>query len=87
VSLLTASATLTGVRAVNDPGAVNVAQLVLSGERRRMSDSVVTMPGFGAAYSDTEIAALVNYVTARFGAAPSHLTASDVAEFRRVSSQ
>jgi mono/diheme cytochrome c family protein len=45
------------------------------------------VPAFGAAYSDTEIAAVVNYVTARFGVTPSHLTAKDIAEFRRWSSQ
>jgi len=43
------------------------------------------MPDFGAAYSNTEIAAVANYVTARFGAAPSRLTAKDIAEFRRLS--
>jgi mono/diheme cytochrome c family protein len=86
VSLLTNDATLTGDRAVNDPSAVNVAQIVLSGGRRRTSD-VPMMPAFGAAYSDTEIAAVVNYVTARFGVTPSHLTAKEIAEFRRWSSQ
>ena len=44
------------------------------------------MPAFGAAYSDVEIAAVANYVTARFGAAPSHITAHDVAALRRASS-
>ncbi len=87
VSLLTSYATLIGNRSVNDASAVNVAQIVLSGERRRASDGAVLMPAFGAAYSDTEIAAVANYVTARFGAAPSHLTAKDIAEFRRSSSQ
>lgn len=87
VSLLTSDATLTGDRAVNDASAINVAQMVLSGEIRRASDRVVMMPAFAAAYSDTEIAAVVNYVTARFGTQPSHLTASDVTEFRRLSSQ
>jgi mono/diheme cytochrome c family protein len=72
---------------VNDASAVNVAQIVLSGERRRTTDSALMMPAFGAAYSDTEIAAVVNYVTARFGAAPSHLTAKDIAESRQSSSQ
>jgi mono/diheme cytochrome c family protein len=47
---------------------------------------VVMMPAFGAAYSDTEIASVANYVTARFGA-PSHLTAKDVAQLRRASSR
>jgi mono/diheme cytochrome c family protein len=86
VSLLTNYATLTGDRAVNDPSAINVAQIVLSGERRHTSDGVVLMPSFGDAYSDTEIAAVANYVTARFGAVPSHLTAEDVAGLRKLSS-
>ena len=86
VSLLTSYATLTGDRAVNDPTAINVAQIVLSGEFRRTTEGVVQMPSFGDAYSDTEIAAVANYVTARFGAAPSHLTAKDVAGLRELSS-
>jgi mono/diheme cytochrome c family protein len=87
VSLITRYATLTGDRAVNDPTAINVVQIVLSGERRQRKDGLVFMPAFGsAAYSDTEIAALANYVTARFGAAPSHLTAQEVAHYRQSSS-
>jgi mono/diheme cytochrome c family protein len=85
--LLTSYATLTGDRAVNDPSAVNVAQIVISGDRRPTPGGEVMMPAFGAAYSDTEIAAVANYVTARFGAAPSHLTAADVARLRSQSSQ
>jgi mono/diheme cytochrome c family protein len=45
------------------------------------------MPAFGRTHSDTEIAAVVNYVTARFGATPSNLAAKDIAEFRSSSSQ
>ncbi len=86
VSLLTHYATLTGDRAVNDPSGVNVAQMVISGQQRRTAGGVVMMPAFGAAYSDTEIASVANYVTARFGA-PSHLTAKDVAQLRRASSR
>jgi mono/diheme cytochrome c family protein len=87
VSLLTNYATLTGDRAVNDPSGVNVAQIVISGQQRGAADGgVVTMPAFGAAYSDTEIAAVANYVTARFGA-PSQLSAKDVAQLRRASSK
>ena len=41
------------------------------------------MPAFGPAYSDVEIAAVANYVTARFGAAPSAITAADIARLRR----
>jgi mono/diheme cytochrome c family protein len=40
------------------------------------------MPSFGHAFSDDEIAAVANYVTARFGAKASSLTARDVAKLR-----
>ena len=68
-------ATLIGSRALNDPTAVNVVQMVLSG-------SPAGMPAFGAAYSDAEIAAVANYVTARFGAKASAVTARKVAHLR-----
>ena len=86
VSMVTSSATLTGNRAVNDRSAMNVVQIVLSGERTTTTEGLELMPAFGNAYSDTEIAALANYVTARFGASPSHLTAKDVARLRQLSS-
>ncbi|MEJ0041079.1 MAG: cytochrome c [Rhizomicrobium sp.] len=41
------------------------------------------MPAFGSAYTNQEIAAVANYVTARFGAEPSGLTAKDVARLRQ----
>ena len=40
------------------------------------------MPAFGNAYSDTEIAALANYVTGRFGRSASRITPQEVAELR-----
>jgi mono/diheme cytochrome c family protein len=40
------------------------------------------MPSFGHAYSDAEIAAVANYVTARFGSGPSAVLAEDVAKLR-----
>ncbi len=86
VGVLTSYATLTGNRAVNDSSAINLAQIVLTGERRT-TDGTSLMPAFGAAYSDNEIAAVANYVTARFGATPSRLTAKDIAEIRQLSSQ
>jgi mono/diheme cytochrome c family protein len=82
VSPLASRATLTGSRAVNDPTATNVAQIVLSGSQRRPSNSALAMPAFGAAYSDREIAAVANYVTARFGAKPSAIRAEEVAKLR-----
>ena len=80
-------ATLTGAWAVNDPGATNVAQIVISGTRRHTPAGAISMPAFGDAYSDDEIAAVANYVSARFGSEGSKLTAQDVAELRKKTSQ
>ena len=81
-SLLTSRATLTGARAVNDPSAINVAQMILNGSGGPRPDGAAAMPEFGSAYSDAEIAAVANYVTGRFGSKPSALTAQDVAKLR-----
>jgi mono/diheme cytochrome c family protein len=75
-------ATLTGVRSVNDPTAINVVQVILSGAHLQTSGSRTAMPAFGSAYSDAEIASLANYVTARFGARPSAVTAENIAALR-----
>ena len=87
VSPLTPFATLTGARAVNDPSAINIAQVVISGARRRTPDGLVTMPDFGAVYSDAEIAAVANYVTSRFGRGGSAVTEKQVADLRRQTAQ
>ena len=86
-SPLSPFATLTGAWAVNDPSATNVAQIVISGTKRLVPADAISMPAFGNAYSDTEIAAVANYVTARFGAKGSKLTAKDVADLRAQASQ
>jgi mono/diheme cytochrome c family protein len=86
-SSLSPFATLTGAWAVNDPGATNVAQIVISGTKRHSPPDAVSMPAFGNAYSDVEIAAVANYVTARFGSKPSRITAQDVAELRKQTAQ
>jgi cytochrome c553 len=84
---LTAWATLNGSRAVNDPTATNVAQVVISGANRRQAEGLSgVMPAFGGAYSDAEIAAVANYVTARFGAVPSSVTAKQVEKLRKAAS-
>jgi mono/diheme cytochrome c family protein len=87
VSALTSFATLTGARAVNDPSARNIAQIVISGTSRETADGFVSMPAFGNTYSDEEIAAVANYVSARFGTKGSSLNAHDVAGFRREVAQ
>lgn len=86
-SALTPFATLTGAWAVNDPGATNVAQIVISGTKRHGPPGALSMPAFGSAYSDGEIAAVANYVTARFGSKGSQITAQDVAALRKQTSQ
>ncbi|HEY2446506.1 MAG TPA: c-type cytochrome [Rhizomicrobium sp.] len=80
-------ATLTGARAVNDPTAINVAQIVVEGASHKTANGRVFMPSFGASFSDVEIAAVANYVTARFGSAGSAITANDVASLRKQASQ
>jgi mono/diheme cytochrome c family protein len=87
VSPITPLATLTGTRAVNDPSAVNVAQVVISGVARRTPRGTLAMPAFGDAYSDAEIAAVANYVTARFGSKPSSITEKGVADLRKQTAQ
>ena len=86
-SALTPYATLTGARAVNDPSGINAAQIVISGMMLKTKHGIATMPAFGAAYSDVEIAAVVNYVTARFGSKGSNIKAQDVAVLRGQTSQ
>jgi mono/diheme cytochrome c family protein len=81
---LNAWATLTGDRAVNDPTATNVAQAVIWGASPRAGGALTFMPAFGSAYSDDEIAAVANYVTARFGAKPSSVTPKQVRVLRRA---
>jgi mono/diheme cytochrome c family protein len=82
ISAISPYATIAGARAVNDPKATNVAQIVISGTRRLTPKGIISMPAFGAAYSDTEIAAVANYVTARFGSEPSKVTEKKVADLR-----
>ena len=82
VSEISPFATISGARAVNDRSAINVAQIVISGTTRSTPQGALSMPGFGHVYSDVEIAAVANYVTGRFGSAPSAITATDVAALR-----
>jgi mono/diheme cytochrome c family protein len=75
------SAQLTGARSVNDASATNVVQMILLGSGGADGGRPY-MPGFADAYSDAEIAAVANYVTARFGAEPSHISPKEVAGLR-----
>jgi mono/diheme cytochrome c family protein len=75
-------ATLIGTRAVNDPTANNVAQVIIGGGPRHTASDPSNMPAFGSVYSDAEIASVANYVTSRFGVKASGLTAAQVAKLR-----
>jgi mono/diheme cytochrome c family protein len=79
-----AAASLIGTRAVNDATATNVAQVIIRGAGRQADSGPGNMPAFGSSYSDTEIASVANYVTARFGTKGSELTAERVATLRKL---
>ena len=78
--------TFTGSRAVNDPTATNVALAIMHGASSLASadGAVATMPAYGAIYSNDDIAAVSNFVVARFGASPASITSGDVARLREA---
>jgi len=78
----TAYASLAGTRGVNDPKGANVTEAILEGVKMRIGDNDVFMPAFGHAYSDTEVAALANYVIRHFGGKQGEVTPADVAKRR-----
>jgi mono/diheme cytochrome c family protein len=75
-------ASLAGNRTVNDAAAVNATQAILQGARLRTAHGEVFMSAFDTAYSDAEIAAVLNYVTGRFGANTSAIKPDEVAKRR-----
>lgn len=76
-------ATLGGSRSVNDPEGLNATQAILGGTHLHTRLGKMFMPDFGNGYSDAEIAAVVNYVTGRFGAGASQVTPGEVAKRRQ----
>jgi mono/diheme cytochrome c family protein len=78
--------TFVGTRPVNDPTATNVALAVIHGANPLLppSDAIATMPAFGHVFSDDDVAAVSNYVIARFGAKPSAITGQDVRKLREA---
>src|SRR5882757_9963796 len=75
-------AALLGTRGVNDPDGSNVTQVILQGVKLRIGGHDVFMPAFGSAYSNTEVAALTNYVIAHFGGKQGGVTPDEVAKRR-----
>ena len=66
-----------------------LARIVLHGVRGRMEVAGKTydreMPGFGANLSDSQAAALLTYVRARFAAVSGRVTAAEIRQIRRES--
>lgn len=77
-------AALIGTRGVNDINGANVTQAILQGVKMRVGDKDVFMPAFANAYSDTEVAALANYVIGQFGGKEGTVTPHDVSERRSL---
>jgi mono/diheme cytochrome c family protein len=76
-------AALIGNRTVNDPTGINLTQVILDGASHQSQPADMFMPAFSTGYSDAEIAAVVNYVTGRFGASASTVTPDQVAKRRK----
>ncbi|QXX76716.1 cytochrome c [Methylovirgula sp. HY1] len=81
--LQTKDADLLGSHSVNDPQGTNLMAAVLNGTSLTTSLGSADMPSFGQAYSNTEIAALSNYVIRHFGGKTAAITPSDVANARK----
>ena len=76
-------AALIGNRTVNDPTGINLTQVILQGSSHQSQQADMYMPAFSTGYSDAEIAAVVNYVTSRFGVSASTVTPDQVAKRRK----
>ncbi|WP_251977559.1 cytochrome c [Salinicola avicenniae] len=75
-------ASLGGSSSVNDPTGTALIQVLLRGTSIEIDGVTQRMPGFGGVYSDTDIAAVANYVLAHFGDKEGTVTADEVAERR-----
>lgn len=74
---LSSFADLRGARTVRDPQATNLLQLLGEGSAHGAGGAAIAMPGFGRSYTDTERAALANFVLARWGGVAPALTPND----------
>ncbi|MFT9018317.1 c-type cytochrome [Acetobacter malorum] len=78
-------ASLAGSHAVNDPSGTSLVQVILNGTTLTVGGRKQFMPGFGGAYSDTDVAAVANYVLAHFGSKTGTVTAKAVHSARQAS--
>ncbi|MBY5538249.1 c-type cytochrome [Rhizobium leguminosarum] len=75
-------AALTGSHSVNDPTGANLVRVILHGSTDSIGTATSSMPSFAQAYSDSEIAALSNYVISHFGGKRGAVTPGDVEKAR-----
>jgi hypothetical protein len=78
-----ATSSKTPVRTAINMTAVAVTQIVLRGANYQIKGQRIYIPSFAAGYSDTELAAVANYVIAHFGGTTGRVTPEDVAKLRR----
>lgn len=79
----TPRAGLAGAHALSDPSGANLERVIVHGSGNGGTRSATTMPAFGAAYTDAEIAAVANYAIAHFGGKPGQVTVEAVATLRQ----
>jgi mono/diheme cytochrome c family protein len=77
-----ANAALRGARTVNDPAGTNLVRVIMEGTKVGSPAGDMAMPGFAASLSDTEIAAISNYVIGHFGGKTWSVTAAHVKSAR-----
>jgi mono/diheme cytochrome c family protein len=70
---------LKGSETVSDPQAINLTQVVLDGSNLQLPSGHVQMLGFGKGLTDTDVAAVVNYVSQQLGGHSANLTPKDIA--------
>lgn len=80
-----AAATLTGLKAVNDPAATNLIATLLSGHPTGFASNAQLMPDFARAYSNPELASVGTFVLRHFGQTGSQIKPEDVQKSRENS--
>src|SRR6476659_8336272 len=75
-------ASLVGGRTANDPEGTNATRALIGGTHIHIAKTAGFMPDFGDGYADAEMAAVVNYLTSRFGSRASALTPGEITKRR-----
>lgn len=75
-------ASLVGSHAVNDPSGAALVQVLLHGTSVTVRGRTQQMPGFGEAYSDSDIAAVANFLLDYFGSKQGTVTVEQVRDQR-----